>query len=87
MFDVTTKFIELKIMKRTELSLENSRRWNASCQLCPSMDIIMSHVLGGFEIAISRKRVQPDPPRSKGGGVSFLRNCVAASVGDYNKVI
>ena len=32
--------------------------------------------------------MQPDPPRSKGGGgVSFLRNCVAASVGDYNKVI
>ena len=55
-------------MKHTELSLENSRRWNASCQLCPSMDIIMSHVLGEFEIAISRKRVQPDPPRSKGGG-------------------
>ena len=39
-------------MKHTELSLENSRRWNASCQLCPSMDIIMSHVLGEFEIAI-----------------------------------
>lgn len=52
LFDVTTKFIELKIIKHTELSLENSRRWNASCQLCPSMDIIMSHVLGEFEIAI-----------------------------------
>ena len=32
--------------------------------------------------------MQPDPPRSKeGGGGSFLRNCGAASVGDYNKVI
>ena len=31
--------------------------------------------------------MQPDLPTSKGGGVSFLRNCVAASVGDYNKVI
>ena len=66
-------------MKHTELSLENSRRWNASCQLCPSMDIIMSHVLGEFEIAISRKRVQPDPPRSKGGGKFLKKLCCCIS--------
>ena len=63
LFDVTTKFIELKIIKHTELSLENSRRWNASCQLCPSMNIIMSHVLGEFEIAIfSQEEGATRPP-------------------------